>query len=156
MEFQFEVFELGYLYGGEVFEVTLSRDANVFLLDTYNYRQYEKILPFKGIGGHVTVSPYRVTVPSSGRWYITVDLGFEGGLIGCDVREIKPYAERIRKDCHFNLPDGTTVYYDEFSDGRVRLVDVIRDGMSRCSGGQVFSSLNELARYCKRTNWSRY
>ena len=54
------------------------------------------------------------------------------------------------------LSDGTQVYYEKIGDGKYRLTSVVRDGMTRSNGGQVFNSLSELQSYCESRNWSKY
>ena len=39
-------------------------------------------------GGYVTKSPYRITVPSSGRWYVTIDLGGYAGSVKHSVQAV--------------------------------------------------------------------
>jgi len=84
---QFQHYDLGQLKGGEVVEVTLiGSAANVKLLNSSNFQSYKSGRRHTYYGGHVTKSPYRVSVPTSGRWYVTIDLGGYSGRVRSSVR----------------------------------------------------------------------
>jgi len=53
-------------------EVQLSYAADVFLVDSTNFRSYQSGEDFKYFGGHYTRSPVRISVNGSGRWYLIV------------------------------------------------------------------------------------
>lgn len=152
MEFIYS--DLGILSGGEEFEVFISRDANVCLLDSTNFFRYKSNSDFSYIGGHYRKGVCRLQVPSAGQWYIVIDLGGEGGNIRYDIRDVTG-PKIVRKNVYFTLPDGTIVYYNELSDGSVCLASVVRNGMLRSCERLVFDSPKELARYCIGKNWSR-
>lgn len=152
MEFIYS--NLGYLYGDEIVEVTLDTRANVCLLDTTNFYNYKNGRNFNYRGGYAKVSPYRIRVPYAGTWYLTIDLGEYGGNIRYSINVIKP--EELKKNQHFNLPDKTTIYFDELPGGQVKLTSVIRDGMSRSFDKQIFNSVKELYNYCNSCNCGRY
>ena len=84
---QYIVHDLGQLRGGEIVEVTLKGNAaNVKLMNSSDYSSYKSGRRHHYYGGYVTRSPYRVSVPTSGRWYVTVDLGGYPGKIGSSIR----------------------------------------------------------------------
>jgi len=84
---QFQQYELGQLKGGEIVEVTLKGNAaNVKLMNSSNFQSYKSGRRHTYYGGHVTRSPYKISVPSSGRWYVTVDLGGYSGKVSSTVR----------------------------------------------------------------------
>ncbi|OVE61794.1 DUF1883 domain-containing protein [Chryseobacterium mucoviscidosis] len=86
---KFQVHDLGYLNGGEIVEITLlGNAANVKLMDNLNFSNYKLGRNHKYYGGYITHSPYRVLVPNSGRWYITVDLGGYSGTVRSSIRII--------------------------------------------------------------------
>lgn len=60
--------------------------ANVKLMNSSNFLSYKAGRRHTYYGGHVTRSPYRVTVPSNGNWYVTVDLGGYSGRVSSSVR----------------------------------------------------------------------
>lgn len=53
-------------------EVQLNHAADVFLVDSINFRKYESGQDFKYFGGHYTKTPVRISVQGSGRWYLVV------------------------------------------------------------------------------------
>lgn len=152
----FVYYNLGYLHGGEIVEVSISTRANVCLLDSSNFFNYKSGRDFRYIGGNISSSPCRLSIPRAGQWYVTIDLGGRSGSISSGVRVIKPEPETLRRNMYFVLPDQTIVYYDELSGGKVRLADIVRNGYSRSSGGQVFNSIQQLIAYCKSVDWSQY
>ena len=66
--------DLGYRQRGDVLEVTLSRGANVRLLDSSNFRKYRRGEKHRYHGGMARKSPVRIAIPSSGHWYAVVDM----------------------------------------------------------------------------------
>lgn len=152
MEFLFS--DLGYLSGGEEFEITISRSANVCLLDSYNFSRYQRMSDFNYYGGNYSRGTCRLKVPAPGKWYIVIDLGGDSGNIQYSIQEV--VMNPVKENAYLPpFPDGTIVYYDEFSDGSVRLSSVVRNGMIRSSGHPTFNSVQELFRYCKNMNWSK-
>ncbi|MFH1028195.1 MAG: DUF1883 domain-containing protein [Pseudomonadota bacterium] len=83
---QHQYFDLHQLNGGEVVEVQLANAANVRLMDSSNYSSYKRDGQHRYIGGYVKQSPYRMTVPNSGHWYVAIDLGGHAGTIRSAVR----------------------------------------------------------------------
>lgn len=73
---------------GDVVEVTLSGQANVRLLDSSNFSRYQRGESHRYTGGLAKVSPYRLAVPSSGHWYVVVDLGGYAGSVNVGARLI--------------------------------------------------------------------
>lgn len=53
-------------------EVKLEHSADVFLVDSYNFQQYQSGKKFKYYGGHYTSAPVNISVSGSGRWYLIV------------------------------------------------------------------------------------
>lgn len=78
--------DLGNLDGDEIVEVTLSAAANVKLMDSGNFSSYRSGRRHEYFGGHVTRSPYRISVPRSGHWHIAIDLGGYAGNVRASVR----------------------------------------------------------------------
>jgi len=84
---KFQSYKLGNLTKGQIVEVTLKgNSANVKLMNGSNFSSYKAGRRHTYYGGHVTKSPYRVTVPSNGNWYVTVDLGGYSGRVSSSVR----------------------------------------------------------------------
>lgn len=69
------VWDLKQLKRGERVKVTLTGNAaNVRLMDSSNYSNYKSGRNHRYVGGLVTKSPVVLGVPSSGHWYVTVDM----------------------------------------------------------------------------------
>jgi hypothetical protein len=85
----FTEYNLGFCHEGQVVEVTLSSAANVILLDYTNLHKYKNSMEYDYYGGHATLSPYRVTVPRTGTWYVIVDLGGYGGSVQSSVSVVE-------------------------------------------------------------------
>lgn len=82
----FSYYDLGQLDAGKIVEVTLTKAANVRLMDTSNYNNYKNGRNHHYYGGYVKQSPYRIQVPHSGHWYVTIDLGGYAGSLRHGVR----------------------------------------------------------------------
>ncbi len=67
-------------------EVQLSAAANVRLMDSSNYSNYKNGRRHRYYGGYVKRSPYKITVPNSAHWYVTIDLGGYAGTVRHSVR----------------------------------------------------------------------
>ena len=83
---KFSRYDLGNQKRGEIVEVQLSAAANVRLMDSSNYNSYKNGRRHKYYGGYVKRSPYRMQIPSSGHWYVTIDLGGYSGTVRHNVR----------------------------------------------------------------------
>lgn len=59
---------------GATVVVTLSTAANVRLMDSTNFNSYKNGKPHRYAGGLVRKTPFRITVPRTGSWYLTIDL----------------------------------------------------------------------------------
>lgn len=77
----FAYYDLKHVEKGRIIEVKLSMAANVRLMDPQNFEEYKNNQKHQYYGGHVTVTPYRLRVPSTGHWFLTIDLGgYTGNL----------------------------------------------------------------------------
>ena len=70
---------------GDVAIVTLDHAANVRLLDDYNFSLFKSARQHRYFGGYYTVTPVTLTLPSSGRWHVVVDLGGYAGEVRASV-----------------------------------------------------------------------
>jgi hypothetical protein len=77
--------DLGTVQRGSTVVVTLDTQANVLLLDSSNYRTYVNGGQFRYYGGLAKTSPMRIPVPSTGHWFIAIDLGGGSGNIRSSV-----------------------------------------------------------------------
>ena len=94
MEHQY--YDLHQLKGGEVVEVRLTNAANVRLMDSSNYSSYKRGRRHRYIGGYVKQSPFRISVPNAGHWYIAIDLGGYAGTIKSSVRVLPGILPTVR------------------------------------------------------------
>ena len=68
-------------------EITLSGSAaNVRLMDSSNLSAYKNGRHHRYYGGLAKQSPIRLQIPSSGHWYVTVDMQGLGGSVRSSVR----------------------------------------------------------------------
>ncbi len=73
---QFHYQDLGHRSRGEIVEVTLKGDAaNIRLMDAANFSKFKRNGSGKYYGGLVKKSPWRIAIPRSGHWYVTLDFG---------------------------------------------------------------------------------
>ena len=71
-------------------EVTLAGNAaNVMIMDTANYRNYQRGRAFRYFGGHYDQSPAVIRPPTPGRWHLVVDLGGAAGALGATFRVVR-------------------------------------------------------------------
>ena len=66
--------------------VTLDKQANVKIMDEANFEHYKKGNGHKFHGGFATKSPFKVVLPSSGKWHVVIDLGGIPGSVKASVR----------------------------------------------------------------------
>ncbi|WP_411909375.1 DUF1883 domain-containing protein [Obesumbacterium proteus] len=84
---QFTYHDLRTLSAGQVVSVSLlGNAANIKLMDIYNFNNYKNGKRHTYYGGYVTSSETRLKVPSTGRWYLTVDLGGRQGTVRSNVQ----------------------------------------------------------------------
>jgi len=69
-----------------VIEVTLDKQANVRLLDGYNYRRYKNGESYEFKGGLAVKSPICLGVPGHGELHLVIDLEGYEGRVGASVR----------------------------------------------------------------------
>lgn len=77
----FSYYDLGQRKKGEIVEVRLSNAANVRLMNASNFINYKKGRKHHYYGGYVKTSPYKIPIPSSGHWYVAIDLGGYAGRV---------------------------------------------------------------------------
>lgn len=73
---------------GSYVRVDLGAAANVRVMDWSNFCSYKSGQAHHFYGGHYRQTPAIIRPPSSGRWYIAIDLGGYGGRISANVRVI--------------------------------------------------------------------
>lgn len=83
----YQVYDLGQLKQGQRVQVTLSGNAaNVRLMDSSNYQNYKSGRNHRYAGGLITRSPAVLGVPSTGHWYVTIDLQGLRGTVRSSVK----------------------------------------------------------------------
>lgn len=85
MEFRYKQLNLK---AGDVVRVTLDHQANVLLLDAHNFSLYKANKKnFYYHGGWALESPIDLAVPTTGTWYVAIDLAGAAGTLkfSCEV-----------------------------------------------------------------------
>lgn len=109
----FNVYDLGSLKSGERVQVTLQGSAaNVRLMDSSNYSNYKNGRRHTYYGGLITKSPVVLGVPSSGRWYVTVDMVGLRGTVRSSVKVLPSALPAYRERSLSSVP--SLVHKDEF------------------------------------------
>lgn len=80
---EFAKYHWNRLEKGSTVVVTLSTAANVRLMNSTNFNAYKNGQKHRYSGGLVKKAPFRIRVPSTGSWYLTIDLM---GLRATNVR----------------------------------------------------------------------
>lgn len=74
--------DLGSVTRGSTVVARLSgTEANVMLLDDINFARYQQGDRHDYYGGHFRSSPATISVPTTGRWNVVVDLGGYSGHV---------------------------------------------------------------------------
>ncbi|QKZ04238.1 DUF1883 domain-containing protein [Pseudomonas eucalypticola] len=81
-------YDLGSCSKGDRFEVTLTRAANVMLLSSSDFSNYQNRRRYSYVGGLMKRSPAVLGVPRSGHWYIVVDMQGLSGSTKASVRKL--------------------------------------------------------------------
>ncbi|WP_257811951.1 DUF1883 domain-containing protein [Burkholderia glumae] len=81
-------FDLGSRQRGEVVEITLTNGANVRLMSSADFSSYQAGRRHRYIGGLAKRSPLRLQIPTSGHWYVAVDMQGLRGSTNASVRVI--------------------------------------------------------------------
>lgn len=85
----FTHYNLGHMKGGEIIAVTLKGSAaNVRLMDSSNFNNYRSRRKHRYQGGLVKRSPYKLQIPRSGNWHITVDMAGLRGTVKSSIRQL--------------------------------------------------------------------
>ena len=82
---------------GEIVEVTLTRAANVRLMNTSNFNNYKNGRNHTFHGGLAKRSPINIQIPSSGHWHVTVDMQGLRGSTKASVRVLPGALPEIKE-----------------------------------------------------------
>ena len=122
---KYTVYDLGQCRRGERIQVSLQGNAaNVRLMDSSNYSSYRSGRRHRYYGGLVKRSPIVLTVPSSGHWYITIDLAGLAGSVRSSIRRLPAQLPVYNEPSLSSVPtlvrpssnveDGAIIEYDVF------------------------------------------
>lgn len=122
---KYTVYDLGKCRRGERIQVSLQGNAaNVRLMDSSNYSSYRSGRRHRYYGGLVKRSPIVLTVPSSGHWYITIDLAGLAGSVRSSIRRLPAPLPVYDEPSLSSVPtlvrpfqnteDGAVIEYDVF------------------------------------------
>lgn len=89
--------DLGQRKQGEIVEITLTKGANVRLLNGSDFSNYKNGRRHKYIGGLAKRSPVRLQIPSSGHWHLVVDMQGLQGSTQASVRMLPSPLPEIRE-----------------------------------------------------------
>ena len=122
---KYTVYDLGQCRRGERIQVSLQGNAaNVRLMDSSNYSSYRSGRRHRYYGGLAKRSPIVLTVPSSGHWYITIDLAGLAGSVRSSIRRLPAQLPVYNEPSLSSVPtlvrpssnveDGAIIEYDVF------------------------------------------
>ena len=112
----FSYYDLGQRNKGEVVEVQLSAAANVRLMNSSNYSNFKNGRRHHYYGGYVKTSPYRITIPNSGHWYVTIDLGGYAGKVNHSVNVLPGMLPTVRQ--RIPLAQETNLFVADRDEGK--------------------------------------
>lgn len=103
-------YDLGSRKSGEIIEVTLTAAANVRLMQSSDFNNYKNGRRHSYKGGLVKRSPYQIAIPSSGRWYLTVDMQ---GLRGSTKSSIQILPSALPEARQMALSEVPSLYREQ-------------------------------------------
>ena len=74
---------------GDILSIAIDRKVNVYLMDNINFTKYKNNNSCEYYGGVANNSPYNITVPRTGHWYIVIDLGGGSGILNYSIKVFK-------------------------------------------------------------------
>ncbi|RKZ70464.1 MAG: DUF1883 domain-containing protein, partial [Candidatus Parabeggiatoa sp. nov. 1] len=89
---------------GEIVEITLTRGANVRLMDSSNFSSYRNGRQHRYTGGLAKKSPIRLQIPRSGHWHVVVDMQGLRGSTQASVRMLPGALPEMREAPLSSLP----------------------------------------------------
>lgn len=105
MRVQFTHYKFDGLQAGQTIEVTLSGSAaNVRVMNTANFNAYKSGRQHRYLGGLVKQSPFRVSVPNSGQWHVTIDMAGLRGSVRSSARVLPGALPRARQQPLAEVP----------------------------------------------------
>ena len=74
---------------GDILSISIDRKVNIYLMDSVNFARYKNNERCDYYGGAVNNSPYNISVPRTGHWYIVIDLGGGAGMLNYSIKVFK-------------------------------------------------------------------
>ena len=78
-----------HLNSGDTLVVDCSHQCNVHVMSDMEYRKYKSGGSFRSLGGGAKRFPVRITVPTSGHWNVTLDLGGRAATIKHSIQVVR-------------------------------------------------------------------
>lgn len=101
----FTKYDLGNKQRGDVVEITLQGSAaNVRLMNSSNFQSYRNGKRHRYIGGLAKKSPIHLQIPSSGHWYVTVDMQGLRGTTRSSIRMMPSALPEMRQPSLSTVP----------------------------------------------------
>lgn len=157
--FNFSQYHWNRLEKDSTIVLELSTRANVRLMDSSNFNAYKTGRGHRYIGGLVTQSPFRIVVPSTGSWYLTIDLvGLRATNVHHSATVLPPALpiakpamtqplSQIRHERPHVLPDENGETWDVFvshaSEDKQAVAEPLADSL-RAKGLKVWLDTTEL------------
>ncbi|NLN47800.1 MAG: DUF1883 domain-containing protein [Clostridiales bacterium] len=121
---QYQYYDLGNVLAGNIVEVSLGYAANIRIMDSSNYSSFKNGRKHRFIGGYVTRSPYKATIPHSGHWYVVVDLGGYAGKVKSGVRVLSGILPTAKQQPLTSVPSLYLGREDPYDSDTAREYDV--------------------------------
>lgn len=125
---KYQVYDLKQLKRGDRVQVTLSGSAaNVRLMDSSNYSNYKNGRAHRYSGGLAKKSPIILGVPSSGNWYVTIDMQGLRGTVRSSVKVLPNALPEYREPALSTVPSlyqGGEKSPSEYSENIYRKYDI--------------------------------
>ena len=74
---------------GDILSIVIDRKVNIYLMDNINFTRYKNDNSCEYYGGVANSSPYNITVPRTGHWYIVIDLDGGTGILNYSIKVFK-------------------------------------------------------------------
>lgn len=101
---KYKYVDLGFLNTKTIVTVTLSNAANVHLMDDWNYQRYSRGDDFYAQGGYVKSGSISFPVKTSGKRFLTVDLGGAEGKLR--------FSYKVEEEAHYYEPKSWQIQSD--------------------------------------------
>jgi hypothetical protein len=144
---QFIHSDLGQCKRGDIAEITLTRGANVRLLDSTNFNRYRRGQEHRYVGGLAQRSPVRLAVPNAGHWHVAVDMQGLRGSTRASIKRVPVSATKPLPALRHARPEIADIAraLAEVTDDEIRDFDVFISHASEDKDAIVRPLANALA-----------